>query len=82
MRLIKNKSQSDIKAWVDRKALIHYLGHAIAAYYGYFMHPVAVYMHEILNDSEMYRFTRDIVHHSALKDGELMGIPGTEFNKL
>ena len=27
--------KSNIKAWVDRKAFIHNLGHATAAYYGY-----------------------------------------------
>ena len=27
--------KKNIKAWVDRKAFIHNLGHATAAYYGY-----------------------------------------------
>ena len=31
--------KSNIKAWVDRKAFIHNLGHATAAYYGFYLHP-------------------------------------------
>ena len=57
--------KSNIKAWDDRKAFIHNLGHATAAYYGYFMHPDAVYMYEVLDDSEVYRFTRDVMLQSA-----------------
>lgn len=54
-----------IKAWVDRKAFIHNLGHATAAYYGYYRHPEAVYIYEILDDSEIFRFTRDVMLQSA-----------------
>ena len=57
--------KSDIKAWVDRKAFIHNLGHATAAYYGYFMNPDAVYIYEVLDDSKVYHFTRDVMHQSA-----------------
>jgi mannitol-1-phosphate 5-dehydrogenase len=57
--------KSNIKAWVDRKAFIHNLGHAAAAYYGYHFHPEAVYMFEILDDSEVFRFTRDVMLQSA-----------------
>ena len=42
--------KNNIKAWVDRKAFIHNLGHATAAYYGYFHHPDAIYMYEVLDD--------------------------------
>ncbi len=57
--------KSNIKAWVDRKAFIHNLGHATAAYYGYFLHPDAVYMYEVLDDKEVYRFTRSVMIQSA-----------------
>ena len=57
--------KNNIKAWVDRKAFIHNLGHATAAYYGFFKHPDAVYMYEILDDSEVFRFTRDVMLQSA-----------------
>jgi mannitol-1-phosphate 5-dehydrogenase len=57
--------KSNIKAWVDRKAFIHNLGHATAAYYGYFLHPDAVYMYEVLDDQEVYRFTRSVMIQSA-----------------
>ncbi len=57
--------KNNIKAWVDRKAFIHNLGHATAAYYGHFLHPEAVYMYEVLDDSEVFRFTRATMLQSA-----------------
>lgn len=57
--------KSNIKAWVDRKAFIHNLGHSTAAYYGYSLHPDAVYIHEILDDKEVFQFTRDVMLQSA-----------------
>jgi mannitol-1-phosphate 5-dehydrogenase len=57
--------KSNIKAWVDRKAFIHNLGHATAAYYGYFLHPEAVFMYEVLEDTKVFRFTRDVMLQSA-----------------
>lgn len=57
--------KDNIKAWVDRKAFIHNLGHATAAYYGYSLQPDAVYMYEVLDDCEVFRFTRDIMLQSA-----------------
>ena len=57
--------KSNIKAWVDRKAFIHNLGHATAAYYGYFLHPDAVYIYEVLSDSEVLLFTRTVMLQSA-----------------
>lgn len=63
---IKGLAPKDyIKAWVDRKAFIHNLGHATAAYYGYFLHPKAVYLHEVLDDSEVLLFTRRVMLQSA-----------------
>jgi mannitol-1-phosphate 5-dehydrogenase len=57
--------KNNIKAWVDRKAFIHNLGHATAAYYGYFYHPDAIYMYEVLGDQEILRFTRQVMLQSA-----------------
>lgn len=57
--------KSNIKAWVDRKAFIHNLGHATAAYYGYYLYPEAVYMYEILDHSEVLEFTREVMLQSA-----------------
>lgn len=57
--------KSNIKAWVDRKAFIHNLGHATAAYYGYFLHPNAVYLYEVLEDSKVLLFTRAVMLQSA-----------------
>ena len=57
--------KDNIKAWVDRKAFIHNLGHATAAYYGFYQHPEAIYIYEVLEDSKVLRFTRDVMLQSA-----------------
>ena len=57
--------KANIKAWVDRKAFIHNLGHATAAYYGFYKHPEATYMYEILDDLEVHGFTRKTMLQSA-----------------
>ncbi len=57
--------KNNIKAWVDCKAFIHNLGHATAAYYGYSLHPDAVYMYELLDDSDVFRFTRAVMIQSS-----------------
>jgi mannitol-1-phosphate 5-dehydrogenase len=57
--------KENIKAWVDRKAFIHNLGHATAAYYGHFRHNDAVYMYEVLDDSDVLDFTRGVMIQSA-----------------
>jgi mannitol-1-phosphate 5-dehydrogenase len=55
----------NIKAWVDRKAFIHNLGHATAAYYGYYLHPEAIYLYEVLEDKNVLSFTRSVMLQSA-----------------
>jgi mannitol-1-phosphate 5-dehydrogenase len=57
--------KANIKAWVDRKAFIHNLGHATASYYGYFLHPGLIYMYEILEDPIVLDFTRQVMLQSA-----------------
>lgn len=57
--------KSNIKAWVDRKAFIHNLGHATAAYYGNYLYPEAVYMYEVLDHNEVKQFTREVMLQSA-----------------
>jgi len=57
--------KDNIKAWVDRKAFIHNLGHATAAYFGFNRHPEATYMFEVLDDTEVYDFTRNVMLQSA-----------------
>lgn len=57
--------ENNIRAWVDRKAFIHNLGHATAAYYGNYLFPEAVYMHEILDYAEVREFTREVMLQSA-----------------
>lgn len=55
----------NIRAWVDRKAFIHNLGHASAAYFGYFRNPNAIYMSDILEDTKVLEFTRNVMLQSA-----------------
>lgn len=57
--------KSNIKAWVDRKAFIHNLGHATASYYGYYLHPEAAYIYEVLDDKNVFDFTRSVMFQSA-----------------
>ena len=57
--------KANIKAWVDRKAFIHNLGHATAAYFGHSLHPEMEYMFEVLDDPEVLRFTRAVMSQSA-----------------
>ncbi len=57
--------KENIKAWVDRKAFIHNLGHATAAYYGYHLHPEAVYLYEVLDDKKVNFFVGEVMLQSA-----------------
>lgn len=57
--------KENIKAWVDRKAFIHNLGHATAAYFGFFKHPETVYLYEVLDDQVVFDFTRQVMLQSA-----------------
>jgi mannitol-1-phosphate 5-dehydrogenase len=57
--------KENIKAWVDRKAFIHNMGHATAAYVGNFYHPEAVYIFEVLTDENIFRSTRETMLQAA-----------------
>lgn len=57
--------KENIKAWVDRKAFIHNLGHATAAYCGNVMHPQATFIYEVLADPDVYRFTKAVMDQAA-----------------
>lgn len=57
--------KDNIKAWVDRKAFIHNLGHASAAYYSFHRHPEVIYLYEALDDTEVYDFTKNVMQQSA-----------------
>ncbi len=57
--------KNNIKAWVDRKAFIHNLGHASASYFGYYLHPEATYLYEILADKRVLDFAREVMMQSA-----------------
>jgi len=57
--------KENIKAWVDRKAFIHNMGHATTAYVGNFYHPEAVYIFEVLADENIFRTTRETMLQAA-----------------
>lgn len=57
--------KENIKAWVDRKAFIHNMGHATAAYVGNFYHPKATYIFEVLADENIFRTTRETMLQAA-----------------
>jgi len=57
--------KENMPAWVDRKAFIHNLGHAAAAYYGYSRYPGLVYLHEVMAKPEVYKTTREAMLQSA-----------------
>lgn len=75
---VKNlEPKVNIKAWVDRKLFIHNLGHATAAYLGFRKHPLAINMHEVLEDPEIFEITRLTMLQSA---EILMALYPGEFN--
>jgi mannitol-1-phosphate 5-dehydrogenase len=57
--------KENIKAWVDRKAFIHNLGHATAAYYGFYKHPDYRFMYQVLDDDKVYQFTKSVMDQAA-----------------
>ena len=57
--------KENIKAWVDRKAFIHNLGHAVAAYYGSYKYPGKRYLYEVLDDPDVKEYTKQVMHQSA-----------------
>jgi mannitol-1-phosphate 5-dehydrogenase len=50
--------KQNMPAYVDRKAFIHNCGHAACAYLGHLAHPEAVYIWEVMADSEVEEFGR------------------------
>lgn len=55
----------NMKAWVDRKAFIHNLGHAAAAYFGYHIQPEKKYLFEVLANKKVFDFTSVVMLESA-----------------
>lgn len=57
--------KENMQAWVDRKAFVHNLGHATAAYVGNFYHPDAKYIFEVLADKKILATTRKTMLQAA-----------------
>ncbi len=68
--------KENIKAWVDRKLFIHNMGHATVAYVGFQKNPNWVYIYEALEDTEIFRITRQTMMQSA---NILIGLYPEEF---
>ena len=56
---------TNIKAWVDRKSLIHNLGHAAAVYFGYQEMPEEKYLWKVLSNKKVYEQTRTSMMQAA-----------------
>ena len=57
--------KKNMQAWVDRKAFIHNLGHATAAYVGNFYHPESKYIFEILANKKILEATQKTMLQAA-----------------
>lgn len=57
--------KENMKAWVDRKAFIHNLGHASAAYCGYLRSPQSTFMYQVLEDPLVSHFTKKVMLESS-----------------
>lgn len=60
--------KKNIKAWVDRKLFIHNLGHAATAYIGFMYNPKFIFMHEVLEVSEIF----DSVYAAMLQSANIL----------
>ncbi len=49
------EAKENMKAYVDRKAFIHNLGHAITAYLGHLVHPEATFIWKVIEEKRIYR---------------------------
>lgn len=56
---------TNIKAWVDRKSLIHNLGHAAAVYFGFQEVPAEKLLWKILKNKSVFEKTRATMMQSA-----------------
>lgn len=57
--------KENMQAWVDRKAFIHNLGHATAAFIGNFYYPEAKYIFEVLASNKILEATRKTMLQAA-----------------
>lgn len=57
--------KENMNAWVDRKLFIHNLGHASAAYLGFFYNSKFIYLWEVLEIPEIFNEVREIMQQSA-----------------
>ena len=57
--------KNNMAAWMDRKLFIHNLGHAAAAYYGFYKCPDKKYIYEVLDNVEVRFFTLIVMEQAA-----------------
>lgn len=56
---------TNIKAWVDRKSMIHNLGHAAAVYFGFQEKPTEKLLWKVLSNKNVFKKTRATMLQSA-----------------
>ena len=59
------EAKENMKAYVDRKAFIHNLGHAVTAYLGYLVHPEATFIWEVIEEKRIYQAAWSAMEESA-----------------
>ncbi len=59
------QTRENMNAWVDRKLFIHNMGHACAAYAGYYYFPEMTYIYEVLKEPTINTFVRKAMEQSA-----------------
>jgi mannitol-1-phosphate 5-dehydrogenase len=59
------EAKENMKAYVDRKAFIHNLGHAVTAYLGYLIHPEATFIWEVIEEKRIYQAAWSAMWESA-----------------
>ncbi len=59
------EAKENMKAYVDRKAFIHNLAHAVTAYLGHLIHPEATFIWEAIEDKRIYQAACSAMWESA-----------------
>ncbi|HUU29931.1 MAG TPA: mannitol-1-phosphate 5-dehydrogenase [archaeon] len=59
------EAKENMKAYVDRKAFIHNLGHAALAYYAHLAAPEMFYTYEVVDEAEMRSWVKEAMWESG-----------------
>jgi mannitol-1-phosphate 5-dehydrogenase len=59
-------AQDNMKAYVDRKAFVHNLGHAALAYYAFLVAPEKVFTYEAVEDADLRAWAKHAMEEAAV----------------